>query len=61
MRLLLYEYLSAGGLPDAPRSLLREGWAMLAAFGNAKLAGRNAVLPEDVMDERVAKKARIGF
>lgn len=32
MRLLLYEYLSAGGLPDAPRSLLREGWAMLAAF-----------------------------
>lgn len=31
MRLLLYEFLSAGGMADAPPSLVREGWAMLAA------------------------------
>jgi len=41
-----------------PREMRR---MMLAAFGNAKLAGRNEVLPEDFTDERVAKKARIGF
>jgi ATP-dependent Lon protease len=41
-----------------PREMRR---MMLAAFGNAKLAGRNEVLPEDVTDDRVAKKARIGF
>src|SRR5438094_908252 len=32
MRVFIYELLSAGGLgPDAPASLRREGWAMLAA------------------------------
>jgi len=41
-----------------PREMRR---MMLAAFGNAKLAGRNEVLPEDITDDRVAKKARIGF
>src|SRR5512134_4138078 len=41
-----------------PREMRR---MMLAAFGNAKLAGRDEVLPEDITDERVAKKARIGF
>src|SRR4051794_36161775 len=31
MRLFVYEHISAGGLgPDAPGSLRREGWAMLA-------------------------------
>jgi hypothetical protein len=34
---------------------------LLAAFGNAKLAGRDTMLPEDITDERIAKKARIGF
>jgi ATP-dependent Lon protease len=41
-----------------PREMRR---MMLAAFGNAKLAGRNEVLPEDITDDRVAKKPRIGF
>jgi ATP-dependent Lon protease len=41
-----------------PREMRR---MMLAGFGNAKLAGRDGVLPEDITDERVAKKARIGF
>ncbi|MGZ9030869.1 MAG: AAA family ATPase, partial [Burkholderiaceae bacterium] len=41
-----------------PREMRR---MMLAGFGNAKLAGRNEVLPEDITDERVAKKQRIGF
>jgi len=41
-----------------PREMRR---MMLAAFGNAKLAGRNEVLPEDIADDRSAKKARIGF
>jgi ATP-dependent Lon protease len=41
-----------------PREMRR---MMLAAFGNAKLAGRNEVLPEDITDDRAAKKARIGF
>lgn len=41
-----------------PREMRR---AMLAAFGNAKLAGRNEVRPDDIADERAAKKARIGF
>ena len=41
-----------------PREMRR---MMLAAFGNAKLAGRNEVLPEDIIDERVARKPRIGF
>ena len=34
---------------------------LLAAFGNAKLDGRNEVLPEDIVEDRVARKARIGF
>ncbi|MCU0769592.1 MAG: AAA family ATPase [Burkholderiaceae bacterium] len=41
-----------------PREMRR---AMLAAFGNAKLDGRNEVSPEDIADDRVARKARIGF
>jgi ATP-dependent Lon protease len=41
-----------------PREMRR---VMLAAFGNAKLAGRHEVLPEDVSDERVARRPRIGF
>jgi ATP-dependent Lon protease len=41
-----------------PRDMRR---MMLAAFGNAKLAGRDEVRPEDITDERIAKKARIGF
>ena len=41
-----------------PREMRR---MMLAGFGNAKLAGRNEVLPEDITDERVARKPRIGF
>jgi len=34
---------------------------MLAAFGNAKLDGRNEVRPDDIVEDRVAKKPRIGF
>jgi ATP-dependent Lon protease len=41
-----------------PREMRR---VLLAAFGNAKLAQRHEVLPEDVSAERVARKARIGF
>jgi ATP-dependent Lon protease len=41
-----------------PREMRR---MVLAAFGNAKLAGRDVVRAEDITDERVAKKARIGF
>jgi len=41
-----------------PREMRR---VLLAAFGNAKLAGRNEVLPDDVVEDRAAKKARIGF
>jgi ATP-dependent Lon protease len=41
-----------------PREMRR---VMLAAFGNAKLDGRNEVLPDDIVEDRVAKKARIGF
>ena len=41
-----------------PREMRR---VLLAAFGNAKLAQRHEVLPEDVSGERVARKARIGF
>jgi ATP-dependent Lon protease len=42
----------------APREMRR---MLLAAFGNAKLAGRNEVLAEDLCDERIARKPRIGF
>lgn len=31
------------------------------AFGNASLAGRDQLLPEDIDDKRALKKARIGF
>lgn len=41
-----------------PREMRR---VMLAAFGNAKLAGRSEVLAEDITEERIAKKPRIGF
>jgi ATP-dependent Lon protease len=41
-----------------PREMRR---IMLAAFGNAKLAGRDEVQPEDIPDDRAARKARIGF
>jgi hypothetical protein len=34
---------------------------LLAAFGTAKLAGRNEVQPDDITEERAAKKTRIGF
>jgi ATP-dependent Lon protease len=41
-----------------PREMRR---VLLAAFGNAKLAGRDEITAEDVSDDRVARKARIGF
>lgn len=41
-----------------PREMRR---VMLTAFGNAKLAGRHEVLADDVSDDRVLRKARIGF
>lgn len=41
-----------------PREMRR---VLLAAFGNAKLDGRNAVLADDIVEDRAAKKARIGF
>lgn len=41
-----------------PREMRR---VMLAAFGNAKLAGRSEVLADDITEERIAKKPRIGF
>src|SRR5688500_7183122 len=40
-----------------PREMRR---ALHAAFGNAKLAGRSELLPDDIQDGR-AKKQRIGF
>jgi ATP-dependent Lon protease len=42
----------------SPREMRR---AVQAAFGNAKLAGRYELSPEDIRDERAGKKARIGF
>ncbi len=41
-----------------PREMRR---VLLAAFGTAKLAGRNEVQPDDITEERAAKKSRIGF
>jgi len=41
----------------SPREMRR---AALAAFGNAKVAGRGELSPEDVHDGR-GRKARIGF
>jgi hypothetical protein len=34
---------------------------MLAAFGNAKLGGSGCLRPQDISDERSARKPRIGF
>jgi len=41
-----------------PREMRR---TILAAFGNAKLAGRDAIELEDLPEGRSARKARIGF
>lgn len=41
-----------------PREMRR---VLLAAFGNAKLEGRSEVQINDISDERIARKARIGF
>jgi ATP-dependent Lon protease len=41
-----------------PREMRR---VMLTAFGNAKLAGRHEVQVADIIEERIAKKPRIGF
>jgi len=41
-----------------PREMRR---VLLTAFGNAKLAGRHEVLGDDISEERIARKARIGF
>jgi ATP-dependent Lon protease len=41
-----------------PREMRR---VMLTAFGNAKLAGRHEVRADDISEERIARKARIGF
>ena len=42
----------------APREMRR---TLLAAFGNAKLAGHDQILNDDVAEPRGAKKVRIGF
>jgi ATP-dependent Lon protease len=41
-----------------PREMRR---VLLTAFGNAKLAGGHEVLADDISEERIARKARIGF
>jgi len=45
-------------LPLSPREMRR---AIQSAFGNAKIAGRSDLRPEDVPDGRGAKRQRIGF
>jgi ATP-dependent Lon protease len=45
-------------LPLSPREMRR---AIQSAFGNAKIAGRSELRPEDVPDSRGAKRQRIGF
>ena len=42
----------------SPREMRR---AVQSGFGNAKLAGRSEMQPEDVQDPRAAKRQRIGF
>ena len=42
----------------SPREMRR---ALQSGFGNAKLAGRNELRPEDIQDPRNARKQRIGF
>ncbi|HET7763945.1 MAG TPA: AAA family ATPase [Burkholderiales bacterium] len=47
------------GLADlGPREMRR---ALMTAFGNAKLAARDEILPGDLSENRAAKKQRIGF
>jgi len=41
-----------------PREMRR---VLLSAFGSAKLAQRDEILPQDVSDDRVARKSKIGF
>jgi len=41
-----------------PREMRR---VMLAAFGRAKLDGRDEVLAADINDDRLARRSRIGF
>lgn len=41
-----------------PREMRR---VFLAAFGNAKLVGRSEISVQDVSEERIARKSRIGF
>jgi ATP-dependent Lon protease len=45
-------------VPLCPREMRR---AIQSAFGNAKIAGRSELSPEDVQDGRGAKRQRIGF
>jgi len=45
-------------VPLCPREMRR---AVQSAFGNAKIAGRSELGPEDVQDGRGAKSQRIGF
>jgi len=42
----------------APREMKR---AIQSAFGNAKIAGRSEVSPDDVRDSRAGRRSRIGF
>ena len=47
------------GLADlGPREMRR---ALMTAFGNAKLAGRDEIQLVDLSESRAAKKQRIGF
>jgi ATP-dependent Lon protease len=41
-----------------PREMRR---AIQSAFGNAKIAGRSEVNPDDIQDSRLGRKSRIGF
>src|SRR3954471_25007901 len=51
---ILLDKLSGYG-PREMRRVIQSG------FGNAKLAGRAEITPEDVQDNRASKKQRIGF
>jgi ATP-dependent Lon protease len=42
----------------APREMRR---ALQSAFGNAKIAGRSELSPDDIQDSRGSRKQRIGF
>ena len=41
-----------------PREMRR---VLLAAFGNARLGDRSEIRPDDIVEDRAARKARIGF